>query len=191
MSSVDTLPSSSAAPPTAPTASAAEVTEAGPSLRESTEPSARFALATPPGAMFLLWIGFGLARAALSARSAMWRARRARRSTSVLAAAEGAETTSRMPQMSRARRARDMIAPGNRPSPATLEPDPPSGAAQRVLSSADSAKPSVVTTPVSGERPSASNASGIIVSASMVRIAPAANDWMNATQFPEASPSTA
>ena len=59
-----------------------------------------------------------------------------------------------------------------------------------MLSNAATAKPSVVTTPVNGERPSASNASGIIVSASMVRIAPAAKDWMNASQSPDASPSS-
>ena len=72
---------------------------------------------------------------------------------------------------------------------------PPELAARRVLqsvlSSAASAKPSVVTTPVNGERPSASYASGNIVSASMVRIAPAANAWIPATHSGDASPSSA
>ena len=60
-----------------------------------------------------------------------------------------------------------------------------------MLSSAASANPSVVTTPVNGERPSASNASGNIVSASIVRIAPAAKAWMPATHSGEAPPSSA
>ena len=47
-----------------------------------------------------------------------------------------------------------------------------------------SAKPAVVSTPT--RRPPCSNASGIIVSASIVRIAPPAKARMNATVFPEA-----
>ena len=60
-----------------------------------------------------------------------------------------------------------------------------------VASRTASAKPSVVTIPVRFDRPSASNASGIIVSASIVRIAPAANAWMKAIVSPDASPSAA